>query len=346
MEAAFAQLDYTLADKLKVVLAGRLDFSTLHEVRFSPKVAAVYTFNPGHSLRLSYNRAFQAPSYIQYFLKAPVGPPDDRSAIEDGLSKAFGMDLGLSFKSIPMLALGNENLKVEEVTSYEIGYSNIFARKLIFNLNYYRSQLKNFVTNMLPFVNPDYGPYTPPSGLPPEIQNAILATLEQNLPPDLFALMSNSLEDGSAIFAVLSYTNAGRVNTQGIELNLKYFLSKHWKFDFNYTWFDFVVKEELIQDPILPNTPEHRFNLGAAYISERLDVSMRYRWVDDFPWSSGVYRGHVKSYNLVDLTANVYVGNGFSLGVNISNLLNNKHYQIFGGDILRRNIVAALSYRW
>jgi len=346
LEALFSQLDYNLTDKLKVVLAGRLDFSSLHKAQISPKVSAVYTLNPGHSIRFSYNRAFQAPSYIQYFLKAPAGPPVDLSAIEDGLSKAFGMDLGLGFKSIPILALGNENLNIEKITSYEIGYSNIFARKLIFNLNYYRSQLKNFVTNMLPFVNPDYGPYIPPPDLPPEIQNATLTTLEQNLPPDLFALMSNSLEDGSPIFAAISYTNAGRVNTQGIELSLKYFLSKHWKFDFNYTWFDFIVKEELIEDPILPNTSEHRFNLGAAYISDRLDVSIRYRWVDDFPWSSGVYIGHVKSYNLVGLSANIYVGNGFSLSVNISNLLDNKHYQIFGGDILRRRAVAALSYRW
>jgi outer membrane receptor protein involved in Fe transport len=199
---------------------------------------------------------------------------------------------------------------------------------------------------MLPFVNPDYGAYTPPSDFPLEVQTAVLPELEQNLPPDLFALMSNSLEDVSAIFAAISYTNAGRVNTQGVELSLKYFLSKHWKFDFNYTWFDFDVKAELIQDPILPNSPEHRVNLGAAYISDQLDVSIRYKWVDDFHWSSGVYRGHVKSYNLVDLSANIYVGNGFSLGVNISNLIDTKHYQMFGGDILRRNIVAALSYRW
>jgi iron complex outermembrane receptor protein len=158
--------------------------------------------------------------------------------------------------------------------------------------------------------------------------------------------MSNSLEDDSAIFAALSYTNAGKVNTQGIELSLIYFLNKHWKFDFNYSWFDFVVREELIKDPILPNSPEHRFNMGAAYISDRLDVSMRYRWVDDFPWASGIFVGHVKSYNHIDFIANVYFGNGLSLGVNISNLLNNKHYQIFGGDILHRTIVAAFSYRW
>jgi hypothetical protein len=34
------------------------------------------------------------------------------------------------------------------------------------------------------------------------------------------------------------------------------------------------------------------------------------------------------------------------VGINISNLLNHKHYQLFGGDILRRNAVATISYRW
>jgi len=346
MEAVFGQLDYSLTDKLKVVLAGRLDFSSLHKTQISPKASLVYTFNPGHSLRLTFNQAFQTPNYSEFFLKLPVSPPVDLSAIENALSAAFGVDLGLGFNNVPVLALGNENLKVEEVTSYEIGYSNIFGQKVIFNLNYYRSQLKNFVTNPLPLVNPAYGPYAPPSDLPPEIQAAILATLEQSLPPSIFAIMSNSLEEGSAIFAAVSYANAGKVNTQGIELGLKYFLNKHWIADINYTWFDFVVKEELTANPILPNTPEHHVNLGVAYISDRLDLSVRYRWVDDFPWAVGIFTGNVKSYNLVDFTANTYFGDGFSIGVNISNLLNNKHYQIFGGDILRRNIVASFSYSW
>jgi len=69
-------------------------------------------------------------------------------------------------------------------------------------------------------------------------------------------------------------------------------------------------------------------------------------WVDEFPSVGGVFRGIVYSYNLIDLTTNVYFGDGFSVGVNISNLLNNKHYQYFGGDLLLRNAVATFSYRW
>ena len=346
MEAVFGQLDYDFTERLKVVFAGRLDFSSLHKTQFSPKVSAVYKLNPSHSLRLSYNRAFQAPNYTQYFLKAPAAPPVDLSAIEDGLSTAFGRDLGLGFESIPVLALGNKNLSVEEITSYEIGYSGLIARKLIFDVNYYKSQLKNFVTDMLPLVNPGYGPYAPPSALSPEIQNAILGTLEENLPPDLYAVMSNSLEDRSAIFAVVSCTNAGKVNTQGVELGLKYFFNKYLSADFNYSWFDFVVREELIADPIIPNTPEHRFNFGVTCVSDRIDVSMQYRSVDDFPWGGGIFVGPVQSYDLFDLIANYHFKKGFSLGLNVSNLLNNKHYELFGGDILRRNIVATFSYRW
>jgi outer membrane receptor protein involved in Fe transport len=307
----------------------------------------VYSFNPGHSLRLTFNKAFQTPNYSEFFLRLPVAPSVDLSAIEAGLSAAFGgMDLGLGFDNVPVLALGNENLKVEEITSYEIGYSNIFGRKLIFNINYYRSQLKNFVTDLLALVNPAYGPYAPPASLPAPISGAILATLQASLPPSYFAIMSNSLDDGSAILAARSYTNAGKAKAQGIELNLKYFLNEHWNIDCNYTWFDFTIEEELIADRILANTPEHRVNFGVVYISDWLDVSMQYRWIDAFPWAAGIFEGDVKSYNLADLTANVYFGDGFSLGINISNLLNNKHHQSFGGDILRRHAVATFSYRW
>ena len=347
MEAVYGQLDYFFTDKLKFVLAGRVDFSTLHDPQFSPKAALVYSFNPGHSLRLTISQAFQSPNYSEFFMKVPVAPAVNLSAIEDGLSAAFGgMNLGLGFKNIPVLALGNEKLKVEEITGVEIGYSNIFARKLIFHINYFRNRLKNFITDPLPGVNPSYGPYAPPSDLPPQIQAAIVTTLQNNLPPRLFALMSNSLEGGSAIFAAASITNAGKANSQGIELDLRYFLGKYWNMDFNYTWFDYKVKEELIEDKILANTPEHRINLGMAYVSDRFDMSLHYRWVDGFPWAAGTFIGDIRSYSLIDLTSNFKIGDGFSLGANISNLLNNKHYEIFGGDILRRRAVASISYRW
>ena len=168
MEAVFSQIDYFFSDKLKVVLAGRLDFSTLYDTQFSPKASLVYSFNPGHSLRLTINQAFQTPNYSEFFLKLPVAPTADLSAIENGLSSALdGMDLGLGFESVPVLALGNENLRVEEITSLEIGYSNIFASKIIFHLNYFRSQLKGFTHPTRLWLDGYDISERPPPGEPP-----------------------------------------------------------------------------------------------------------------------------------------------------------------------------------
>ena len=68
--------------------------------------------------------------------------------------------------------------------------------------------------------------------------------------------------------------------------------------------------------------------------------------MDGFPWAVGIFIGDVKSYDLVDITSNVYLGKGISLGLNVSNLLNEKHYESFGGDILSRRVLANVSYRW
>ncbi|MCK4820414.1 TonB-dependent receptor, partial [bacterium] len=58
-----------ITNRLKLVLASRLDFSTLHDTQFSPKAAVVYSFSPGHAVRLTYNHAFQSPNYSEYFLR-------------------------------------------------------------------------------------------------------------------------------------------------------------------------------------------------------------------------------------------------------------------------------------
>src|SRR5262245_13445956 len=55
-EAVFSQVDWSFNKYLKVVGAARMDWSTLHDPQFSPKLALVYNINPTNSLRLTYNR--------------------------------------------------------------------------------------------------------------------------------------------------------------------------------------------------------------------------------------------------------------------------------------------------
>jgi outer membrane receptor protein involved in Fe transport len=96
----------------------------------------------------------------------------------------------------------------------------------------------------------------------------------------------------------------------------------------------------------MPNTPSHQGALGLAYVSPRFDVTARARIVRGFEWVSGVYAGDVPSYDLVDLQANVPVNDRLAIGVDVANLLDHSHYEMFGGDLLRRRALAHVTLGW
>jgi outer membrane receptor for ferrienterochelin and colicins len=341
-QALFGQVDFNILSNLKAVLAARWDDSTLHDPEFSPKASLVYTFLENHSIRLNYNEAFQVPNYSEFFLFVPAGAPVNLSAIETGLGPLLG-GVPLGFGAVPVLAIGNENLEVEQITSNEIGYSGIFGGKLYVTLDYYRNDVENFVTDLLGGVNPSFGPYQPPAALQPQVAAVLLNTLRANLPPAIFRAFTNF--NGSPAI-VLSYTNAGKVETQGAEIGFNYYLTDHWLLDANYSWFDFEVKEQTaLGDVLLPNAPETKFNLGVSYRTPLFDVGLKYRSVDAFDWAAGIFVGPVPSYDVVNLTGSYRFGS-FTFGINISNAADNEHWESFGGDILERRALGYLSYQW
>ncbi|MGH9458451.1 MAG: TonB-dependent receptor [Thermoanaerobaculia bacterium] len=342
-QAVFGQLDFDATDRLKVVLASRWDDSTLHDAQLSPKASVVYSLATNHSLRASYNEAFQVPNYSEFFLRAPAGRPVNLSPIETALAPFLG-GVPLGFGSIPILALGNENLQVEEITSYEIGYSGIFGGKLYATVDYYENAVENFVTDLLPGVNPTFAPYQPPAVLPAQVRAILLQTLQQNLPPAVFAGFTNLAGGAPAI--VFSYTNAGEVDTRGVELAFNYYVNQNWVLDANYAWFDFDVKSQALGDRLLPNAPSDKYNLGVTYRHPSFDASLKYRWVDGFDWAAGVFFGHVPSYGLLNLAANYTLAENWTIGLNVSNLADDEHFESFGGDLLTRRALGYVSYRW
>jgi outer membrane receptor for ferrienterochelin and colicins len=341
-QAAFGQLEYSFTEKLKGVIAARVDESTLHDTQFSPKGSLVYAVNTNNTLRLTYNEAFQVPNYSEFFLRAPAGAPITAFApLEDALAPLLGgQTLGL--RSIPILAFGNDNLDVEEITSYEVGYSGIFASRLYLTIDYYQSEVENFVTDLLPGVNPAFAPYAPPSFLPAPVAAQILGTLRGGLGPNFAGL--TTINGRPAL--VLSYANAGVVDTQGIDVAFNYYVSNRWVADFSYSWFDFEVKQQNERDQLLPNAPENKFNAGLAYTGERLSSSIKYRWVDDFAWAAGIFVGDVPSYDVVDLSVGFQITDNLEVGVDVSNLLDDEHFQSFGGDLLSRRALGHVSFSW
>ena len=341
-QAAFAQVDYSFTEKLKAVLAARVDESSLHDTQFSPKASVVYAFTPNHTVRLTYNEAFQVPNYSEFFLRVVAGAPITAFApLENALAPLLGgRTLGL--RSIPILALGNENLELEEITNYEIGYSAILSSKAFLTIDYYQGDVENFVTDLLPGVNPDYTGYAPPSFLPAQVQAQILATLRGGLGANFAGL--TDLNGQPTL--VLSYANAGAVDTQGVDFGLNYYITGSWIADLSYSWFDFEVKEKALGDQLLPNAPENKMSAGLTYHGETFGASLKYRWVDDFDWAAGVFVGSVPSYDVVDLGVSYRFTDNLQVGLDVSNLLDSNDFQTFGGDIVTRRAVGNIAFSW
>ncbi|HSL83037.1 MAG TPA: TonB-dependent receptor, partial [Thermoanaerobaculia bacterium] len=353
--ALFAQADFDITNDLKLVLAGRYDESSLHDSQFSPKGSLVYALTPNQTIRATYNEAFQVANYSEFFLQARTALPGttissiDLSALEAALAPFLG-GVSLGFGNIPVMALGNSDLELEEIETWEVGYTGVLGGRTLLTADYYNSTAKNFISDLLPNVsaagrlNSNFGPYRPPAGLPAPVQQAILGALAQAaaanpLLGQVLPFLSNNF-DGAPILALATYTNFGEVDTEGIDLGLQWHISRPWRLDLSYSWFDFEIVDPPATNPLAnqlkANSPENSFSAGILYLADRWDVGLNFRWVDDFEWQAGVFDGRVPSYELLDLVANWRVTDNVMLGVNVSHLPDEEPWHAFGGDVLSR----------
>ncbi|HVR37598.1 MAG TPA: TonB-dependent receptor, partial [Thermoanaerobaculia bacterium] len=347
-QSAFGQLDLDVTKKVKLVFAGRYDDSTLHDPQFSPKGAIVFSANSNHTFRYGYNRAFQRPNYSELFLAAPAGAPANlagAATLNPQTAPLAPALAALGFGPLPILARGNGALDVEKVKSHEVGYAGIFGGKLFLTVDLYKAQLSDFVTDLLPGVNPEFVPYTVPTNIPTipaPVQAGVNAFLRAALGTRYVGL--TTVNGKPAL--VFSYTNAGEVDTQGAEVAFNYYFTNHWVFDANFSYFDFDVKSQQLGDRLLPNAPQNKYNLGLAYRGDKFDGKISYRYVDEFDWAAGVFVGAVPQYDVVNLSANYRINERFGVGADISNALDDEHYEAFGGDLMSRRGLVFVTVNW
>jgi iron complex outermembrane receptor protein len=340
--SVFAQADWAIAPRLKFVVAARYDDSSVHESKLSPKAALVWSPTAHQTLRLTYNEAFQSPNYSEFYLAAPAGSVPALAGLAPAVLRPALMALGFG-SPFAIRAFGNENLEVEEIQTIELGYSAILGGRAYVTVDYYKSELDNFVTDLLPGVNPSISPYAIPVPLPPTAAAGVLAFLRAALGPN-FAGLTNTATGGPQL--ALSYSNAGSADAEGVDLGLNVNLPKGFSVDFTYSWFDFEVQDLALGDRVSSNSPENKYAIGLSWVQGDFDASVRYRWVDDFAWAAGVFNGPIESYDTVDVQANYNITDAIQVGVNVSNATDNEHYQSFGGDLIGRRALGHVRFKW
>jgi outer membrane receptor protein involved in Fe transport len=394
--SGYGQVEFRLTPKFRLVGAARVDDGSLFDTQFSPKGALVFSPNENHSFRFSVNRAFQTPNYSEFFLQVPAAAPSaGPAAIETGIQNYYaavqanqgafppGAFTGINFHTdlpwnfsaaTPVLALGNENLDVETVLGWELGYKGSISSGLYFTADFYINDLKNFVTDLLPGVNPDFPTFQLTDSLPGDAALNIPADLAAmdarlasfGLPPNhplrapipvlqagYAATVAGTtiagapalavLPDGSRA-VVLSYTNAGKVTERGVELGLGYQFTPELRADVSFTGFDFDVKDQQAGDQLLPNTPSKKANFAVSYVGEQgFDTNVSVRLVDGYQWAAGVFQGYVPSSEFVNLSAGYRISNNIRIHGTATNLLDEKRFQMYGGSVIGRRVLGGLT---
>jgi iron complex outermembrane receptor protein len=392
-ESVYGQVEYKLTPQVRVVGAARVDDGDLFDTQFSPKAAVVFSPNENHSFRFSVNRAFQTPNYSEFFLQVPVAAPDARPfQLETGIQGYYAVlrqqlppqalagltitdNLPWNFSSTTQaLALGNGDLKVEKVTGWEFGYKGSLSNKAYVTADLYLNKLKDFVTDLLPGVNPAFPTFNLTDGVNVPAELAAIDQRIQDLQtqgaltpqqaaqlrapiPQLqggYALLSAgtqiqganalaTLPDGSRA-VVLSYTNAGRVTERGVEIGLGYQLTPEIRGDVSFTGFDFTVNSQRAGDQLLPNTPSKKASVSLSYAGlQGIDANVTVKLVDGYPWAAGIFQGYVPSNEFVNVSAGYRVNNYLRVNAIATNVFDQKRFQLYGGSVIGRRVLGGIT---
>ena len=327
----YMQLSKSITDALKLTGSIRYDKNENFDGQFSPRVAAVYSLGEGkkHNFRASWQTGFRNPStqgqYIffpasQVLLGGTKSNADITNEI-DGSNFNIFEDGVLALDGTTMVNL--EYVKPEKLTAFEIGYKSILGSDLFLDINFYRNQYKDFISQL-----------------------SVLSTKD-------LVYLGNSYGARGRWFP---YTNVPiEFNSNGIDLGFRYRINRDWSVNGNYSYASLDFDEAKLVgtsfegsgfDPGF-NTPENKIGIGvqAKNVIDNLGLGINFRWQDEFFYSSSFGAGTIPSFQTVDASLSYRVKSLKSLfKLGVTNLLEEEYVTNVGNPTIGRTIVLTITY--
>ena len=151
---------------------------------------------------------------------------------------------------------------------------------------------------------------------------------------------------------VFTYVNRDSITNRGFELGLHFRLGPGLGGYANYSWQDDPQVTGFARDEIseVSVPAAHRLNagldaeLGLVQLGASVNYSDRARWTDVL---TADYHGWTEPYTMVNATLGVNLLEGrLKPAIRIINLLNQEIQQHIFGDVLRRQLIGQLRYRF
>lgn len=338
---AYVQDEIFLNDYLRWVVGARLDrFSVLDKPNFSPRTAFIIKPAADHSVRLSFNRAFRAPSLINNFLDVGIFNQLDLRTINPAFAAAPG---GPAY-AFPVQAKGNTDLREQQVDAYEVAYTGIINKRATVTAAFYYNKSKDdiFFTQ-----NGRYRALSPPPGwlakLTPLVGATTAAGILEVLPPACTAGLTGVCNTGG-LPSSFTYLNLGTVKDKGFELGVDAAVNRALNVFANYSY-QFEPEPDFDKSEVnLP--PTNRFNAGFNFTQGIFLGNMNLSYQDEAFWQDVLdsrYHGTTEAYTQVNGAFGVrWPGDKVTTTVKVTNLFDKDIQSHIFGDILRRQIIGEL----
>ena len=323
----YIQDEILLSDHFRWVIGGRLDkFNIPDNPVFSPRTALLVKPTKDQTIRVSYSRAYRAPSLFQNYLETYV---------------ANRLDLGLlapplagNYFYFVVTGLGNLELKEQTLDAYEVSYSaSLAGGRAHAGAAVYLTDSRN---DMILTQTGSYTSANPPPGwpLPPVVLDLLIAR--------------NAFGPGLGLPSVLSWQNLGEVRNKGFEISFDAQPLRQVSLFTNYSWQAKPDPQDFDISKInLP--PTHRFNAGVGLDYQRFlgDISIGYTSEAYFrDVLSAQYAGFTEPFTVINASAGFRLaGDNAVFALKIRNLTNEPVQNHLFGDLLTRQIVGELRLR-
>ncbi|MFT0212078.1 TonB-dependent receptor [Pseudomonas sp. F1_0610] len=292
--AFFLEDEYFVTDDFMLTAGMRWNQDEKYGGEFTPRLYGVYHLNDNFTVKGGVSTGYVTPNLKQ----------GDSAWVEGGFgARTDGADIG------------NDDLKPEKSTNYEVGlvYDNLE------NLNLSMTLYQTYFSN--------------------KIQKSTICDRRA----------SSNTGDLSCIYlgydyeAIAKYNNADKAELKGFELSSSLDVLDNLRLTANYTFSDSEITKGKGKGDPLNNYPKHMFNIGADYQA-----------LDDLKmWAKARYRGktleegdqRVPAYVMADLGANYNVTSQLSVNLGVYNFLDKEiKYEKYGKVLDGRRYALGIRY--
>ena len=296
-DGAFLQDEIFFSDHFRWVVGARIDkFSSIGKPAVSPRTTFMIKPTPSQTMRVSYNRAFRAPSFVNNNLGTVILNRVNLGALHPLLSNLY---LPHSGNRKP-----RSQAREETMTAVELGYTGVIGGRATVGASVYWNRTDDGI-----FFTPigNYSGADPPATWPAVLPSFLLNFIPAPGLPSLF-----------------TYRNLDTVRDKGIELSVDGVINDYVNAFANYShqWTP-VVEGFDLSEVNLP--PQHRLNVGANFSSDRYFGNVVINYTDSAFWQDVLdarFSGSTDPHTLVNAGFGVRWNDGRHVtSLKVSNLL-------------------------